>query len=68
MKHVESRIENAQLIDGSTVPVWLINDGLVSVFATLTYTETGEILIDIAKWANILQDPLSAPGKLNENG
>jgi len=67
MKHVESRIENAQILDGATVPVWLSNEGLVSIDATLTFTETGEVLSDIAKWANILQDPLSAPEELSKN-
>ncbi len=67
MKHVESRIENAQITDGATVPVWLTNDGLASIDTTFTFTETGEVLVDVAKWANILQDPLSAPEKLNEN-
>lgn len=67
MKHVESRIENAQIIDGATVPVWLTNNGLVSIDTLLTFTETGEVLADVAKWANILQDPLSAPETLNKN-
>ena len=66
MKHVESRIENKQMLEGATVPVWLTNQGLISVDSVLTFTETGEVLKDLAKWANILQDPLSAPDKLKE--
>lgn len=67
MKHVESRIESKQILEGATVPVWLTNDGLVSVDSALTFSETGEVLKDLAKWANILQDPLSAPEKLKQH-
>ena len=31
MKHVESRIECKQILEGATVPVWLTNEGLVSI-------------------------------------
>ena len=64
MKHVESRIENGQLPSGANVPVWLSNSGLQSVDAEMTYAETAEILKDVAKWADILQHPNSAPEKL----
>jgi len=67
MKHVESRIENKQMPVGATVPVWLTNQGLVSIDSTLTFSETGEVLKDLTKWANILQDPLSAPEKLKQH-
>lgn len=67
MKHVESRIENKQILEGATVPVWLTNEGLASVDSALTFIETGEVLKDLAKWANILQDPLSVPEKLKLN-
>jgi len=66
MKHVESRIENAQMPENATVPVWLTNERLVSIDAALSFAETGEVLADVAKWANILQDPLSAPDKLRD--
>lgn len=49
MKHVESRIENGQMIAGASVPVWLTNNGLQSVDASLSFSETGEVLKDIAK-------------------
>lgn len=60
MKHVESRIENNQMIPGATVPVWLTNAGLQSVDAALTYAETGEVLKDLAKYANALMSPQTA--------
>jgi hypothetical protein len=56
MKHVESRIADGQIAYGATVPVWLTNDGIKSVDSLLTYGETGDILRDIARWANILVD------------
>ena len=67
MKHVESRIENSQMLEGATVPVWLTNEGLASIDAILTFAETAEVLVDVAKWANILQDPFSAPETFNQN-
>jgi hypothetical protein len=66
MKHVESRIDNAelgQMVKGATVPVWLTNHGIESTDAFLTYTETGGILRDLAKWASILEDPLQMADK-----
>lgn len=67
MKHIESRIENGKLLPEATVPVWLTNSGLRSIDAELTYAETAEILKDVAKWADILQDPKSAPDNLHIN-
>lgn len=60
MKHVESRIEHNQMIPGATVPVWLTNTGLQSVDAVLSYAETGEVLKDLAKYANALMNPKTA--------
>ena len=57
MKHAESRIENGQIIEGATIPVWLTNEGLRSTEALLTYAATGDILRDLAKWANVIVDP-----------
>jgi hypothetical protein len=65
MKHVESRIENGQMIPGATVPVWLENEGLRSVDANLTYTETAEVLKEIAKYADALSNPATAKEVLN---
>lgn len=54
MKHVESRIESGQMIEGATIRVWLTNEGLRGANALLTYDETGEILRDLANWATFL--------------
>ena len=60
MKHVESRIENGQMIPGATVPVWLENLGLCSIDTRMTYVETGDVLKDLAKYANALMNPKTA--------
>ena len=65
MKHVESRIDNGQMIPGATVPVWLENEGLCSIDTRLTYAETGEILKDIAKYADVLMNPKTAKENFN---
>lgn len=67
MKHVESRIDNAQMIPGATVPVWLSNEGLLSVDAKLTYEETAELLKELAKYADALSNPATANAVLIEN-
>ena len=65
MKHVESRIDNAQMIPGATVPVWLENEGLRSVDSNLTYAETGEVLKELAKYADALSNPNTAKAALS---
>ena len=67
MKYAESQIENARLIEGATVSVWLTNDGLRSTDALLTYSETADILRDLAKWANVLVDPREMGDKLRQS-
>jgi serine/threonine protein kinase len=64
MKHIESRIENGQMSSGSTVPVWLENEGLRSVDTTLTFAETAEVLKELAKYATAVMDPATARQRL----
>lgn len=59
MKHVESRIAAGQILPGSVSPVWLSNEGLQSTDTLLAWAETGEVLDDIARWADGMQDPIS---------
>ena len=66
MKHVESRIDKAQILLGATVPVWLENQGLRSIDVTMTYAETAEVLKEIAKYADALSNPATAKAALNE--
>jgi hypothetical protein len=65
MKHVESRIENGQMLPKATVPVWLENQGLRSIDTILTYAETAEVLKEIAKYADALSNPKTAKSVLN---
>lgn len=65
MKHVESRIENGQMIADTTVPVWLENDGLRSIDTHLSFAETAEVLRELAKYADALMDPRTARENLN---
>lgn len=64
MKHVESRIEASQILEGATVPVWLTNAGIQSTDTLLTYEETADILRDLARWANVVVDPLEMANKV----
>lgn len=64
-KHVETRITNGQLPEDSTSPVWMTNRGLECTDASLTYEETGEVLTFLAKWADILVDPIEMTKKLS---
>lgn len=66
MKHVESRIENGQMLANATVPVWLENEGLRSTDTTMTYAEAAEILKELAKYADILMNPKTAKTALQE--
>jgi hypothetical protein len=54
MKHVESRIDNGQLLHGATVPVWLENEGLRSIDARLSFTESTDVLKELAKYKKII--------------
>lgn len=67
MKHVESRIENGQILPGANVPVWLENDGLRSIDAKLSFGETAEILKGLAKYADALSNPTTAKEALAAN-
>ena len=66
MKHVESRIENGQMLPETTVPVWLENIGLRSVNASMTFAETAEVLKELAKYADALMNPATANDVLNQ--
>ena len=64
MKHVEKRIAAGQILEGATTPVWLTKEGLQSTDILLKYEETGDILRDVARWADLLVDPVEIPSKL----
>jgi hypothetical protein len=64
MKHVESRIEKGQILEGASIPVWLTNQGIACTDGLLTFAETAEVLSDLARWSNIVVDPLTMAEKL----
>ena len=63
-KHVETAIGAGQLAPGSTLPVWLTNDGLSAVDGRLTFDEMAEMLGELALWSDAVQDPLTMADKL----
>ncbi|MEM5316537.1 hypothetical protein [Paraburkholderia sp. JHI869] len=68
MKHVESRIENDQLPNGATVPVWLENEGLRSTDCLFEFSETRAVLEEFASWGKLLVDPCTTREKLERPG
>lgn len=63
-KHAESVIKSQNIPFDATIPMWLTNNGLKSNDAYLSYAESGEVLADIAKWAQLIQDPASMREKI----
>jgi hypothetical protein len=58
-KHIESDIKSGQGPPNGTLPVWLTNEGLETTNAQLAFGEMADILSDLAKWADAVQDPLT---------
>lgn len=56
-KHVNKAINAGQVAPGSTLAVWLTNDGLRCVGGDLTFDEMAEILEELARWSDAAQDP-----------
>jgi hypothetical protein len=68
-KHIEKAIAAVgQLPENGTLAIWLTNDGLRSTDSYLTFGETAEILRDLARFADTLQDPLTMREKLTATG
>ena len=63
-KHAESCMKHGSIPENGTIPVWLTNEGLSSEEATLAYSETADILEEIAEWAIIFEDPATMQEKL----
>ena len=57
LKHAEKRINAGQMPSNSVSPVWMLNEGLKSTDAYLTWEETGKELDDLAEWADGFQNP-----------
>ena len=57
-KHTDSKIVTSdQMPEAGPLAVWLTNEGLRSVEHLLTWSELAEVLEELAKLADLLQDP-----------
>jgi hypothetical protein len=63
-KHVKTAINAGQLAPGSTLAVWLANEGLRAVDGHLTFDEIARILEELAVWSDAIQDPLTMGEKI----
>jgi hypothetical protein len=63
-KHMNKAINAGQFAPGSTLAVWLTNDGLRGVDGHVTFDEMAEILEELARWSDAVQDPLTMREKL----
>lgn len=66
LKHVNSRIEQGSVLNGQMIPVWIVNDGLKSVDVILSYQEAANFLLDLASFADLLEDPQVAREKVSK--
>jgi hypothetical protein len=57
IKHAEKRINSDQIIPESVSHVWMTNEGIRSTDAQLVWSETGNVLDELAHWADGFQDP-----------
>jgi hypothetical protein len=51
-KHIASAINDNRIAPGSTLAVWLNNEGLRAVDGRLTFDEMAEILEELARWSD----------------
>jgi hypothetical protein len=63
IKHVPSCIDSGQCTANDTIPLWLTNEGLNSFGLSVSFAEAGELLSDLARVADDLQDPLKFTGR-----
>ena len=64
VKHADEAIARGDLPGESPLVVWLTNDGLKSTDAWLTFSEAAEELVALARWADVVQDPLTMGAKI----
>ncbi|MFI5710707.1 hypothetical protein [Kribbella sp. NPDC051620] len=64
-KHLPKAINSDQIGHGSTLAVWLTNDGLRCPDGHLTFGELAEILEELAFVSDAVQDPLTMHEKLS---
>ena len=59
IKHCGGSILGGCWTDTSTIPIWLTNTGISSHNYNITFIELSELVTEVAKFANKLQDPMS---------
>lgn len=65
-KHLDSVIGRREIPEGTTLAVWLKNDGLHSRAGSLTFDEMAEILKGLGRYASALKDPLTMTEKIGK--
>lgn len=63
-KHSDAAIARGDFPGESPLVVWLTNEGLKSVDASLTFSEAAEELEALAGWSDAVQDPLTMSEKI----
>lgn len=65
-KHAAEAILRGEFVGETPLCVWMTNEGLRSTDAWLSYEEAVDELVALARWARILQDPVTIREKLTE--
>jgi len=65
-KHADSAIERWEFVGDSPLCVWLTNEGLRSTETSLSFDEIAGILEELARIADVLQDPATALEKFDD--
>lgn len=64
VKHTVGAVDAGRCKPEHTVPLWLTNEGLHSFEFGVSWAEAAEVLSDISKFADAIQDPLTCKEKL----
>ena len=67
VKHVGHCVNSGQCKEEDTLPLWLTNEGLSSFDIKVSFSEASEILIDVAKLSDLLQNPTSLIEKVKKD-
>lgn len=61
-KHIDERIEEGELLDNATLPIWLTNEGIESKDHLLTFTELANFMLDYVALIDSLPKQYQADG------
>lgn len=59
IKHCGGSIFGGHWTETSTIPIWLKNSGISSHNYNISFSELSDLVVEVAEFANELQDPLS---------